>query len=153
MSGSGRYPVLDLEAFLVGSWSLRRAILSTEYERLGEFTGTAWFTPSGGVLTYQEQGTLRFGGYQGTAFRRLRYHVTAPGRAEVYFDYGDFFHDLDLREGRCETNHPCRDDLYRGEFDVLDVDTWWQCWRVSGPTKNHLLRTEFRRGGRGERGT
>ncbi|SFT32429.1 hypothetical protein SAMN04487904_10150 [Actinopolyspora lacussalsi subsp. righensis] len=152
MTGSRRYPVLDLSAFLVGSWSLHRTILSPEGQRWGEFTGSASFTPAGEVLTYGEWGTLRLGGYQGSAFRQLRYQLTGPGQAAVYFDYGDFFHELDLREGHCDTTHPCRDDLYRGEFEVLDADTWWQCWEVFGPTKNHTLRTEFRRGDSGGRG-
>lgn len=145
MSGSQRYPVPDLADFLVGSWSLRRTILASDGQRLGEFTGSGEFTPAGTVLEYRERGTLRFGGYQGSASRELRYHVTGPGQAAVYFDYGDFFHELDLRRGYWNTSHPCRDDLYRGEFEVLDSGTWWQCWEVSGPTKNHVLRTRFRR--------
>lgn len=136
----------DLPAFFGGAWSLRRVISAPDGGRLGEFEGSARFTPDEDVLCYEERGSLRLGDYQGPAFRALRYHVTGPGQAHVYFDYGDFFHSLDLREGGCRAEHPCRDDLYRGEFGVVDDDTWWQRWVVSGPTKSHVLYTEFFRG-------
>lgn len=138
-------PVADLVAYFAGRWSLRREITDGAGERVGEFTGTAWFTAGSGVLDYREEGELRMGAHRGPAHRALRYVLTEPGRAEVYFDYGDFFHLLDLRSGECEATHPCRDDLYRGQYRILGADQWVQCWQVSGPTKNHALRTVFDR--------
>ncbi|PRW63057.1 DUF6314 family protein [Actinopolyspora mortivallis] len=142
------HPVCDLPAFLGGWWSLWRVISDPDGTRMGEFDGSGSFRAVDDVLVYEEQGTLRLGDYRGNAFRSLRYHVTGPGRAEVYFDYGGFFHTLDLRSGHCRTHHPCRDDLYQGEFGVADENRWWQRWVVSGPTKNHVLHTVFTRSDR-----
>lgn len=139
----GVYPVADLAAYLAGSWHLDREITSLTGRIIGTFTGSATFTPNAGTLIYHEEGTLRFGSYQGPAFRTLHYHLRGAGQAAVYFDYGDFFHDLDLSEGVWSTQHPCRDDLYRGEFQVFGPDRWQQSWVVRGPGKNHSLRTLF----------
>lgn len=139
------HPVPDLVAYFAGPWSLRREITDDSGEQVGEFTGTAWFTASEGALDYREEGQLRMGAHCGPAHRALRYVLTGPGQAEVRFDYGDFFHLLDLRSGECEAVHPCRDDLYRGQYRILGPDRWVQSWQVSGPTKNHALRTVFDR--------
>ncbi len=139
------YPVTDLAAYLTGRWSLHREIREPDGTPLGEFTGLATFTRRADTLDYAEDGTLSTGTYSGPAHRALRYHLTGPGRADVYFDYGVFFHDLDLREGTWRTDHPCRADLYRGEFRTGDADTWHQTWVVAGPTKNHTLSTSYRR--------
>lgn len=139
------YPVTDLPGYLTGRWRLDREIHEPDGTPIGTFTGTATFTADGEVLDYAESGTLATGGYSGPAHRALRYHVTGPGQAEVYFDYGEFFHDLDLRHGAWRTDHPCSADLYRGEFHTHDADRWTQAWTVSGPTKNHVLRTTYHR--------
>lgn len=68
-----------------------------------------------------------------------------PGRADVHFDHGGFFHELDLRAGHWATDHPCRDDLYRGSYEVLDARRWRQEWAVRGPAKDHLIVTRFTR--------
>lgn len=146
------YPVTDLVAYLAGSWSLERGICELDGTPIGSFTGTATFTPEGSELVYTEHGTLRLGNYQGPAHRGLRYRITGPGQATVHFDYGDVFHELDLRQGQCAANHPCRDDLYEGRFLVEGHDRWLQEWTVSGPTKNHTLTTRFGRDG-GANGT
>lgn len=139
------YPVFDLADYLGGRWSLEREIRDGHDRRLGTVTGTVEVTLEGGVLVYYEQGTLDLGTYRGPAHRTVHYRITGPGQAEVYFDYGEFFHELDLREGRWDTRHPCRDDLYRGEFRVHGPHEWEQRWTVAGPTKNHTLTTRLRR--------
>ncbi len=141
--GMGSWPVFDLADFLGGSWRLDRGIRDGAGAELGTFAGTAEVTVEGSVLVYEERGTLDVGTYRGPAHRGLRYRVTGPGMAEVYFDYGDFFHELDLRSGYATAQHPCRADLYRGEFAVLDVDHWWQRWVVTGPEKNHVISTRL----------
>ncbi len=136
-------PVTDVQWFLVGEWSLERDIVDTAGGPAGEFSGTAEARFEGGVVVYREQGRMRLGGHEGPASRCLHYHVTGPGQARVFFDYGDFFHELDLRTGYATAQHPCRADLYRGEFAVLDVDNWWQRWVVTGPEKNHVISTRL----------
>ena len=139
------HPVEDLAAYFAGTWRLERAIVDEAGQPLGSFTGSAEFSVDGAVLDYREQGVLALGSHRGPAHRALRYCLDEPGTARVYFDYGEFFHDLDLRQGWWRTSHPCRDDLYRGEYRVLGPDRWWQRWVVSGPTKNHVLTTSFQR--------
>ncbi|MBA8824639.1 hypothetical protein FHX42_001986 [Saccharopolyspora lacisalsi] len=143
----GGWPVFDLADYLGGHWRLDRGIRDGAGAELGTFAGTAEVTVEGSVLVYDERGTLDVGTYRGPAHRRLRYRITGPGLAEVYFDYGDFFHDLDLREGWWRTRHPCREDLYRGEFHVHGRHEWEQAWTVAGPTKNYAMTTRLRRAG------
>lgn len=139
------YPVADLAGYFAGRWLLRREIVDSRGAPAGTFTGSATFSEGDEGLVYAEQGTLELGTYRGAAHRRLYYQLTGPGRAAVYFDYGDFFHELDLRDGHWRTRHPCRDDLYRGEFRVQGPDRWQQWWAVAGPAKNHSMSTSFRR--------
>lgn len=141
---------MDLAGYFTGRWLLRRHITDAAEHPRGTFTGSATFSVEADTLVYHEQGTLQLSTYRGAAQRTLRYRITGPGQAQVSFDYGDFFHDLDLRTGRWRTQHPCRDDLYQGEFRVLGPDRWQQFWTVAGPTKNHTLSTSFQRAGPGE---
>ncbi|MEY8037942.1 DUF6314 family protein [Saccharopolyspora cebuensis] len=139
-------PVPDLPQFLTGRWELRRRITDPAGRLLGTFTGHGCFTAAeAGWLDYRERGALRLGEHEGPASRHLRYELTGPGQARVHFGYGGFFHDLDLRPGRCGAEHPCRADRYRGEFEVVDADRWWQRWTVTGPAKDHVLTTWLHR--------
>lgn len=136
----------DLAGYFGGDWALRREITDDAGGPVGSFTGTARFAlDEHGVLIYHETGQLHLGAHHGPAQRTLHYRLTEPGRAQVYFDYGDFFHDLDLRSGRWEVTHPCRADLYRGEFELRSPQLWRQRWEVTGPAKAHVLTTWFER--------
>jgi hypothetical protein len=139
----GLHPVTDLEGYFGGRWVLDREIFDDSGARIGSFAGSATFTTEDVGLVYHEEGILELGRHRAPAHRTLHYRITGPGQAAVHFDYGDFFHELDLREGCWRTSHPCRDDLYRGEYRVLEPDRWQQEWTVAGPTKNHTLITRF----------
>ncbi|MFR9729811.1 DUF6314 family protein [Saccharopolyspora sp. MS10] len=140
------HPVADLAEFFAGRWVLRRDIVDDRGARLGGFAGESEFTArDGDLVVYQERGELVLGSHRGEARRTLHYRLAEAGRASVHFDHGGFFHDLDLRSGRWLVEHPCRADLYRGEFEVSGPDSWWQRWRVSGPAKAHILTTAFTR--------
>jgi hypothetical protein len=140
--------ISDLAGFLLGTWRLDRDIVDTAGRRLtGHFTGTARFTAdhyAAGLLRYLEQGTFQLGSHRGPAFRRLLYHVDGV-RARVAFDDGRDFHDLDLREGVCEVEHPCGDDRYHGRFEVDDASRWRQRWTATGPGKHQVIRTVMER--------
>ena len=144
---SAYHPVADLPAHFAGKWLLEREITTADGAPAGEVTGFATFTEDSGVLIYHESGQLRLPAYTGPVTRTLHYRPTGPGRADVHFDHGGFFHEVDLREGRWDTTHPCRDDLYRGSYRVLDADRWRQEWAVRGPAKDHLIVTRFHRVG------
>jgi hypothetical protein len=143
-----RTKVSDLGSFLLGSWQLDREIRDASPRGLsGHFRGMARFTLDAhapGLLRYVEQGTLWLGGHRGPASRRLDYHVDGAW-ARGAFDDGRYFHDLDLREGLWEVEHPCGDDRYHGRFEVDDADRWRQQWAVDGPHKHHVIRTVLER--------
>jgi hypothetical protein len=130
----------ELGAFLLGTWHLRRSVLASGVE-VGSFTGTATFDDDGdGVVHYHEQGTLHLDGQRVPATRRLAYRV-AGSRAQVTFEDGRPFHDLDLRDGVDHAEHPCGADRYHGRFEVVDHDTWHHAWHVTGPHKDHVIST------------
>jgi hypothetical protein len=140
--------VSDLAGFLLGGWRLDREILDASGRGLdGHFSGGARFIlddHAPGLLRYVEHGTLRLGSSRGPAYRHLTYHVDGA-RAQVMFDDGRYFHDLDLREGVWEVEHPCGRDRYHGRFDVVDAHRWRQQWTVNGPHKHQRIRTVLAR--------
>jgi hypothetical protein len=140
--------ISDLTGFLLGSWQLDREVRDASRHGLtGDFRGSATFTPDDpapGLLRYVEHGTLRLGSHQGPASRRLTYHVDGPW-ARVAFDDGRYFHDLDLRSGVWEVEHPCGDDRYHGRFQVDGAHRWRQQWTVNGPHKRQFIRTVLER--------
>jgi hypothetical protein len=141
---AARAGVVDLAGFLRGSWRVEREILdASPRAQSGRFTGWATFTPDEqvpGLLRYVEHGTVELGSHRGPAVRRLDYHLEGPC-ARVLFDDGRFFHDLDLRAGVWEVEHPCRADRYHGRFEVEGDHRWRHEWSVAGPHKDHRIRT------------
>ena len=135
--------VPDLRAFLEGAWRLSRSLDDRRTGQRGRLDGLAVFTPSGALLIYRERGMVRLGGYQGRAERVYRYGFPAPGRAEVAFEDGAPFHDLDLTGGTWTADHRCREDRYRGVFRALAPDAWEVVWRVAGPRKDQTLTTRY----------
>lgn len=136
----------DLAGFLAGAWRLHRSIVAGGVE-VGSFTGTGIFDADPDavdVLRYLERGTLHLDGRQLEARRQLTYRVAGP-RAQVTFEDGRPFHDLDLTTGVAEAAHPCGADRYLGCFEVVDADTWHHAWRVTGPGKDHVVRTLLER--------
>ncbi|MEV6231388.1 DUF6314 family protein [Saccharopolyspora shandongensis] len=139
------FRVTDLVAYFAGRWGLDRKIVDSTGAGMATLTGVASFTSEDDALVYRESGTLVMGEYQGPATRVLHFRVRGPGLADVHFDHGGFFHDLDLRDGRWSVRHPCRDDLYRGEVVIHGPDDWCQVWIVTGPAKSYTTTTAFRR--------
>ena len=135
--------VSDLSAFLEGAWRLSRILDDRRTQQRGRLDGLAVFTPCGARLIYRERGVLRIGAYQGRAERVYNYAFSAPGRAEVAFDDGAPFHDLDLTGGTWSADHRCREDRYHGRFRVLAPDAWEVVWQVAGPRKDQTLTTRY----------
>ncbi|MEV6484729.1 DUF6314 family protein [Streptomyces sp. NPDC051576] len=143
------WPVPDVLAYLSGSWRVRRSVRDLASGDEGDFSGTTVFgaLPEGGLL-HAESGMFTWQGVARPAERTLRFLPgPTPARAEVRFGDGRPFHDLDLTSGRWVADHPCSADLYRGEFTVLGADRWRTVWRVGGPAKDLVLRTDYRRVG------
>ncbi|MDX8151685.1 DUF6314 family protein [Patulibacter brassicae] len=157
----GLLAVPDLPAFLLGAWTIEREIDDRLAGRRGTLRGTATFRPRGARLEWLERGTLRIGDLETAATRRLWIVPAdedvgrpspagappsrAVGRWEVRFEDGRPFHPLDLRDGGCAVDHPCRADHYAGSYAVLDRDAFRARWRVVGPRKDQLISSLYRR--------
>ena len=84
---------------------------------------------------------------RGPAERVTRFGFRAPGRAEVACEDGRPFHDLDHSHGRWSVALACRDELYRGGFEIEGRDRWTAVWQVLGPRKDQVLRARYDRAG------
>ena len=137
--------IADLRAFLTGAWRISRTVRDARSGQDGGFEGRALFAPlpDGGLLL-TESGTMRLGGYTGSAEQTYCYHFpNGPGRAEVFRHDGTPFHELDLMAGTAEAVHHCGADLYQGTFRVLGPDEWVVEWAVSGPRKDYHMVTRY----------
>jgi Family of unknown function (DUF6314) len=132
---------MDVVAALRGRWAVRRRLLDVRAGTEGEFTGSAWFEPADGGLSWAEQGRLRLGGYDGPAARRLL--VVRAGDAGMgRLSDGRPFHPLDLTGAPVE--HRCGDDLYRGSYRLLGPGLLDVSWTVVGPDKEQRIDTSYR---------
>ena len=138
--------------FLHGNWQAYRTLTDFLLGRPGSFDGQAAFAAApaeaglpAGALAYQETGELRFGGHRGPASRSLLFLPEADGAAEVLFADRRPFYRLDLRSGRWQAEHPCREDQYLVSVLVLGPDRFTEHWRVRGPGKDYEMTTTLTR--------
>ncbi len=143
----GGLGILDLKAFLQGTWRLSRTMEDRRAGQRGRLDGQAVFAPQGEGLVYREHGLLRLGAFEGPAERVYRYGFSRPQRAEVAFEDGSLFHSLELSEAGWRVEHRCRNDLYRGLFRLAAPGAWEAVWLVTGPRKDHRLVTRYNRTG------
>ncbi len=143
----GGLGILDLKAFLQGTWRLSRTMEDRRAGQRGRLDGQAVFAPAGAGLVYRERGMLRLGAFTGPAERVYRYGFARPQRAEVAFEDGSLFHSLELSEAGWRVEHRCRNDLYRGLFRLAAPGAWEAVWLVTGPRKDHRLVTRYNRTG------
>jgi hypothetical protein len=130
-----------LPGFLLGTWEVDRALEDAALGA-GRFRGRAEFALEGDEVRWIETGHLELGRYAGPARRELR--IVPAGTAwEVRFADGRPFHRLDLSAGACALHHPCGDDRYDGELEVLGPDAFTLRWRVSGPHKAQRLDARY----------
>ena len=142
---AGRFPIVDLKAYLEGAWRICRRIDDQRRGERGTFDGEATFSREKATLRYHERGVLRLNDFEGEGSRGYVYAFPAAAIAEVYFEDGRFFHTLDLTSGIWSAEHTCGEDLYRGEFVVVDADLWGAVWHVNGLRKKLILDAEYRR--------
>lgn len=135
----------DLKRFLYGKWRLERSLDDRRAGQRGRLSGEALFTEQGDDLLYREAGLLSIGDHEGPALQSYRYSFPDVGRAAVSFSDGRFFHNLDLTQGAWTCTHLCDPDRYEGEFAVLGPDAWRVVWRVTGPRKDLVLDSTYRR--------
>jgi hypothetical protein len=133
-------PAAALPAWLIGEWSIERDI----DDGRGAFDGTATFTEQpDGAVRWSEDGTMRLDAFTGPVTRVLFLHPAAPW--EVRFDDGNLFHPLDLSEGRCEVEHLCGPDVYRGLYEPVSSDEFLVRWAVTGPGRDDTIVSRYRR--------
>jgi hypothetical protein len=132
----------DALAFLRGTWRVQRRLADHVTGSIGSFEGVASFTADGvAVLSYHEEGELRFGEYSGPASRDLIYRAGGDGAADVCFADGREFYRLDLRPGTWRDQHLCDPDRYTVAGRLLGPDSFEERWRASGPRKDYEIIT------------
>lgn len=143
------------QAFFAGEWTLHRRIVDFRARAEARFEGRARLIGdrSGpGALTYEERGEMRVNGAALAAERRYRWRCQAQGRVEIRFDTDAPFCAFDLgRPGAAPAAwsadlHLCAPDRYEGRLIALWPRQIWRWrWRVTGPVKNYLSVSDYRR--------
>lgn len=137
----------DLVGLLTGSWNFVRRIEDRRSGTRGQAIGTAEFIPDDGGLKWIETGELELGSFIGPVSRELRIEKDG-GSWQVLFDDGRLFHPIDLSQGHCSAEHPCRADLYSGSLRIHNSPPGPELttdWNVTGPEKDHRIITAYRR--------
>ena len=131
-----------LEDF-AGDWQLDREIEDFGGGAHGTFGGTARLTADARGLAYLETGVLQMAGQAPLqAERRYLWQADTRGIA-IHFADGRFFHTLPLRGGAAD--HWCDPDQYDVVYDFRTWPHWTSRWRVTGPRKDYLTISRYRR--------
>jgi hypothetical protein len=136
---------VDTLSFLLGTWSIERAIDDRRSGLRGTFVGTATLialsadsddecTPR---ARYEEAGELSFGAYKGLARRTLDYVRRNDGAVALRFGDGRPFVDVDLRDGVWQGVHPCREDRYDMTMIARSRNVVEERWQVRGPETDY----------------
>lgn len=132
----------DLADF-AGAWTLSR-VISQGDGTTARFDGQAvWSWQDGAAeptLDYVETGTLRLPGQRPMEAERRYLWRSGP---TVWFDDGRFFHAVPKAGGAA--HHFCAPDDYRVSYDFSDWPDFSTRWIVSGPRKDYIMDTRFRR--------
>ncbi|UWQ20187.1 DUF6314 family protein [Jannaschia sp. W003] len=129
-------------AALLGAWSFARIIRHADGTRARAW-GTATWAPEGPVLRCTETGTLEQGRARLRAERVTLWRADGP-RLHVAFSDGRPFHDFEPTPW-AEALHPCAPDTYRLGYDFRGRGFWSCRWRVTGPRKDYVALTRYRR--------
>ncbi|MFO1106692.1 MAG: DUF6314 family protein [Amaricoccus sp.] len=136
---------MEIEAF-IGGWSLTRRIEDARAGQTGRFEGHAAFRPTPEGLAYREEGWLTLGAAAAVPVRGERRYLwqAAGDRIVVRFGDGRFFHAFAALEAEPEAEHDCPPDFYRVRYDFRAWPLWRAEWRVRGPRKDHVIRSDYR---------
>ncbi len=142
----------DVLATLRGRWAIQRQI-----EPGGHFSGVAAFTQrSADSLLYRESGELTLDG--GTTLTGENSYVYALRNGVIEVSFGEgrsrgmHFIDIALPDETFDGNtivsqdrHHCRLDTYDATFHMEDAGHFTMTYTVSGPAKDYVSHTTFRR--------
>lgn len=76
-------------------------------------------------------------------FQTYLYRFPINECLQVLFMDGRLFYELNHQHE--QIRHMCGGDLYLGEFNFDNPETWHQIWRVKGPRKDYQIETIFMR--------
>lgn len=126
-----------------GRWRLSRQIADARGPD-AVFTGTATFIPDAQGLRLLETGELRLQGQGAFQAERLYLWRQAGAAIAVFFADGRDFHRFDPRGAEVTADHWCDPDTYKVRYDFTDWPLWQAEWRVTGPRKDYVMRTQYR---------
>lgn len=136
--------MLQPPTVLIGTWTLERRIDDHLNDRTFDVTGELVIARSDATgLTWEESGRMR--GDDSTDLPVWRRYLIQhrDGGWMVTFDDGRDFHPW---SPEAEVVHPCAADTYRGHYDLGGLpDGWAYDWRVTGPTKDHRIRSTLQK--------
>ena len=130
------------EVWFCGRWQMVRIIENVPEGIIGEFWGECRFLPDGEGLTCREDGVLRFRGVDYHSGRVSLWRFPGPGWVEVRYEDDRPFHDFGVEDPQAV--HRCGADTYRVRYE-FSPDTWLSHWEVSGPAKDYMMSTRYRR--------
>jgi len=129
-----------------GVWRIERSIRDRASGSDGDFKGQARLWRSMDGLAYHEEGLLNLGASIGLkAERKYFWQLQVPGRIDVYFDDGRFFHFFNPNENQWQAEHICSPDHYRVAYEFRDNKNWRSIWDVSGPIKSYRMVSNYSR--------
>lgn len=111
--------------------------------------GTACFSACAAGLLLEEHGTISVGTYVGEATQRYVFQIEGASVANICFEDGRPFHQLNLATGLARVRHDCPPDRYEGRYRALAPTCWLLSWRVTGPRKHQTLTSRFTRSANG----
>jgi hypothetical protein len=125
-----------------GAWRLDRVIRQADGAE-AVFSGRARFTPVAAGLAYEEAGQLIIAGQMPMQASRSYLWRTAGRRIAVDYADGKAFHDFDPVLPAAE--HFCDPDTYLVRYDFAGWPAWRATWWVTGPRKDYLLISNYKR--------
>ena len=140
----GQMQRLELAEF-AGQWLADRTITDQLSGQVIRFEGTVDFRAGQGAWIWDEDGALVLPG-QAPIRATRRYLWRAEGdEIAVFFDDGRPFHVIG--SGMAPTaHHDCPPDSYDVSYDFTRWPLWSARWRVTGPRKDYISDTAYRRG-------
>lgn len=141
------YPGLMKIEDLIGKWTIKRGISTSDGAPKGTMQGSCFFDiHEGGNLLYQEQ-LWHETEHQDLLFARkfYRYHFLND-QVDIYFykeENNRLF--LSLPNETLKGEALCKEDHYSLQWNWINPDTFMTLYQVRGPKKELHIESEFRR--------
>ena len=132
----------SLNDFMGHSWDITRKIIDHQQNQTVQFKGQCriaggWYHEDG-QLFLQHSPPL-------VSSRRYRWHPSASGGIDVFFEDDRFFHHIDLTHSAPAAHHFCPPDDYHVTYDFARWPDWTAYWQVTGLRKSYDMRSFYRK--------